>query len=111
MSCVNGHLPWLLIEVGDSHPSRLRVNQPKEGKLKGSLAVERAEMLAIIGHLESVIEGLQDVNAEVSQYADELHRLREQVLQTQSPKKWRTVVDVGCDVIVRIAVEMLKTWL
>jgi hypothetical protein len=79
--------------------------------VKGSLAVEQAEMLQLIEHLERVVDGLQDVNAGVSKYAEELHRLREQVMRARLPTKWQALVDVACDVIVRIAVELLKPWL
>lgn len=76
-----------------------------------SLAVEQEEMLQMIECLERVVDGLQDVDAGVLEYRDELHRLREQVLRARSPKNWQLVLEVGRDVIVRIAVELLKTWL
>lgn len=68
-------------------------------------------MLRIIEHLERVVTGLQDVNAGVSGYADELHRLRARVSRAQSPKSWEVLVEVGRDVLARIAVELLKTLL
>ncbi len=79
--------------------------------MKGSLAVEQAEMLQIIEHLERVITGLQDEDAEVSKYADELHRLRKQILRARSPTKWHQLGNVALDLVTRIAVELLKTWL
>jgi hypothetical protein len=79
--------------------------------MKRSLAVERAQMLEMITHLESVVGRLQDVDAGVSKYADELRRLRIAVMGAQSPKRWDHVVEVGCDLLVRIAVELLKAWL
>ena len=82
-----------------------------EGQLGDSLGVERAEMLQMIEDLQRVVTGLGDVNAGVLKFEDELHRLRLAVLRAQSPKKWRKLLDVGCDVIARIAVELLKPWL
>jgi len=79
--------------------------------MKGSLAVEQAQMLEMITQLESVVVRLQDVDAGVSKYADELRRLRVAVMGAKSPRKWDRVVKVGCDLLVRIAVELLKAWL
>ena len=79
--------------------------------MNSSLAVAQAEMLQVIESLERVVAGLQDVNAGVSKYGDELHRLRERVLQVRSPSRWRVVFEVGREVLERIAVELLKTWL
>lgn len=79
--------------------------------MKSSLAVERAEMLRIIERLERVVTGLQDENAGVSRYVDELHALRERISRTRSPTEWQAAVDVGRGLLTQIAVELMKTWL
>ena len=79
--------------------------------MSDSMVVERAEMLKMIAHLEEVVARLQDVNAGVSaEYADELQRLRDRLLQAQSPKEWRLLLDFAVEVLAIIAAELLKAW-
>ena len=79
--------------------------------MERSLAVERAEMLRIIEHLERIANGLQDENAGVSRYVDELHALRERISRTRSPTEWKVAVEIGRGLLTKIAVELMKTWL
>lgn len=79
--------------------------------VRDSLAVERAEMLKMIEHLQVIVTGLQDVDAGVSQrYAQDLQRLREAVAKAQTSSKWQFVLEIARDVVVRIAAEILKAW-
>jgi hypothetical protein len=80
-------------------------------KVSDSMVVERDEMLRMIEHLEEVVVSLQDVNAGVSkEYAEELQRLRDRLLQAQSPKEWRLLLDFAVQVLAMIAAELLKAW-
>jgi hypothetical protein len=79
--------------------------------MSDSLTVERAEMLKMIGKLEEVVADLGDDNAGVSKkYAQDLHRLRNQVVRAQSPQQWRPLVDFAVEVMAKIAAEILKAW-
>jgi hypothetical protein len=77
-----------------------------------SLAVERAEMLRMIEHLEAVVTRLQDVDAGVSkECAQDLKELRNRILKTRSPTKWQLDLDFAAGVLVKIAAAVVKAWL
>lgn len=79
--------------------------------MRSSLAAEQVELLQIIEHLERVAANLDGENAGVSKkYAEELQRLRERVLRARSQKKLALVAEIGCEMLVKIAVELFKAW-
>lgn len=72
------------------------------------LAVERAELLQIIGELGIVVEGLQDVDARVSpRFAVDLQRLQKQVASPVSPQKLRCLQMLVLELLAKIAAELL----
>jgi hypothetical protein len=75
---------------------------------KVPLAVQRAEMLKMIEHLQKAARGLEDVNAGVSSsFAEDLQRIREQVADAESPKQWDYLQNLAGEILVKIAVELL----
>ena len=73
------------------------------------LAVERDELLKMIGELERLHAGLQDVNAGVSNSRiSELQQLRKQVEQTRSPTKLQWAWTVAQEVLKVVAAELMK---
>lgn len=75
------------------------------------LAVERDELLQIIGELERLCAGLRDVNAGVSiSWIRELQRLRRQVEEARSPTKLKMAWPVAQELLKAIAAELIK-WL
>jgi hypothetical protein len=72
------------------------------------LAVERAERLKMIEHLEVVVQGLQDVNAGVPHPdAQDLRQWHVEVASTKSLQRWQYLEIVCLELLAKIAVELL----
>lgn len=73
------------------------------------LAVERAELLAVIVQLEEICKGLRDVNARVLRsHLGKLRRLRLRIQEAQSPAKWQFARAGTLVVFKAVAAEVTK---
>lgn len=75
------------------------------------LAVERDELLRMIGELERLYAALQDVEAGVSnsRMAD-LRRLRRQVERSKSPSELNSAWKMATAILRAVASELVKLW-
>lgn len=77
--------------------------------MRDSLAVEREQLLRMIGELERFCSSLQDVKAGVSDaWMVELKRLRMQVEESSSPTKLKVAWEAGEIILRAAAAELIR---